>query len=252
MLLFLRFRKYSLVDATKCLENYLTTIKFLPQYFENIRSDDLDLMELIDAGYVLAMPERTANGELILMGLLKAFDTKKFNIFHVVRSTFLISACMLEEHESQIAGFVAIYDASELSMEYIAMHTWSVHKNISRFLQNFIPVRLKSIYIINLPKFLVPILNSLTNDKMKTRIHFCKDVEDLKPNFDTSLLLKEYGGKYSMAETVENIKEKISKRKDIISQTFDVEIDVKVKPEWACTTETDEGVFGSFRKLEID
>jgi hypothetical protein len=110
---------------------------------------------------------------------------------------------------------------------------------------------------VGLPSFARQLLNwglTFVNEKLKKRVVFVKDIEELKNFVDFQLLPLEYGGKVSIPEHVKFLKENLLKHRDLILTSIDIDADLKknLEVEEISEPEIDLGIPGSFRKLEFD
>jgi hypothetical protein len=135
--------------------------------------------------------------------------------------------------------------------------TLSDFKNIIHLLAHVLPLRLKAFYIVGLPSFARQLLNwglTFVHKKLKKRVFFVKDFEELKDFVDFQLLPLEYGGKLPIQEHVNFLKENLLEHRDSILKAIDIDADLKknLTVEEISEPEIDLGIAGNFRKLEID
>lgn len=167
------------------------------------------------------------------------------------RLSAVISAALLEEEETQIAGVATIIDHEGITMKHTSLFSVTDIVDFADCLKNAVG-RYKQLFLLNLPSFAVFLLDvarSTLSDKLKKRIVLPKSMADLGNYIDQSLLPKEYGGTLSEAEHMETFniyfREVRPKLENIRAKVIDWN---KVPDFKAKTTET----IGSFRKLEID
>lgn len=245
------------MNATSTFENFLISMKIFPQYFNDLDINDPNLEVLLNSGYLLVMPTRSVGGERIVLLRPQMFDTDKYTAGQSFRLHLLTLSSVLEEEETQISGVKYIMDLTNMPLNFLGLFTITDFRNLADLIHNSLPVRQKSIYFVNLPGFANTILQfvvSLLNEKMRKRVTFFKDMEELKSSLDSRLMPKEYGGEIPISKIVKNMKEIFLAHRENILRTADFEIKVKYVPKWAQTScgEIDAGAIGSFRKLEID
>jgi CRAL/TRIO domain len=168
------------------------------------------------------------------------------------RLSAVMSASLLEEEETQIAGVATIIDHEGISMKHTSLFTVSDIMDFTNCLKSAVG-RYKQLYLVNLPTFalfLLDVARSTLSEKLKKRITMPKNMSDLKNYMDTSILPKEYGGKLTEAEHMEIFNAYFrSVRPNLEELKKNSVIDWSKVPDY--NTSTSEAV-GSFRKLEID
>jgi hypothetical protein len=255
---FLRARKYSLPKSIKNLEYFISSIQLFPQYYEKFEAVfEEDSMKIFDSGYVLFMPERQKDGSRIILHQPKFIDLEKLSPTELIRKAMAIVTLINKENETQIAGVIHIFDMTDFPKRLLTYLTVSDYKSIIYLLAHVLPLRQKAFYIVGLPSFARQLLNwgmAFMHRKLKKRVVFVKDLEVLKNFVDFKLLPLEYGGKFSIPEHINFLKENLLKHRDLILSTIDIDADLKknLTVEEISEPEIDLGIAGSFRKLEID
>ncbi|XP_062553465.1 clavesin-1-like [Armigeres subalbatus] len=258
LLRFLRTKKFSIPAATEMLEKYLSIRQIYPNWFHNLDINDPEIEALVDTGYLFALPERDEHGRKIVFSSAGKFDTSRFTAAHLIRVHSLVVEALLDEEESQIAGYVHVIDDSDLSMAFLGIWSFTDIKNLANCVQNSLPMRQKENHFVNLPSFankLSDFILSVLSEKLKNRVFVHKSMEDLKTTVNPKLLPKEYGGTIPMAECVAQFKAFLKAKRDQLMALDDMQIEIsKNSAYWAESTDADiaAGVIGSFRKLEVD
>ncbi|XP_073987162.1 clavesin-1-like [Rhodnius prolixus] len=256
LLRFLRTKKYSLPLAQEMLERYLAIRQLYPDWFKKLDVDDPKMLELIDLGYCVALPERDEFGRKVIFTCTGKFDASKYTSTDMVRIHSLILESYMDDHENQIRGYTQIYDESGLSMNHLAIWSLTDIRNIIKCIQNSVPMRHKSTHFLNLPTSANKIFEfflALLNEKLKNRVMVHKSIDDLKKQINPDILPKEYGGKVPLADMIENMKKELRSRKEILLSLDNMEIDLTKKTKLVDDLEESvSGVAGSFRKLEVD
>ncbi|CAG9762111.1 unnamed protein product [Ceutorhynchus assimilis] len=257
LLRFLRTKKFSVPLACEMLERYLTIRQLYPQWFRNLDTEDKDLAEIINAGYLVPLLERD-NGRLVLFSCAGKFDPHKYTSAHMVRVHSLVTEALMDDEINQINGYTYINDESGFQMAHISLWSLTDVRNILRCIQNTTPMRHKANHFLNISASAIKLIEfavSLLNEKLKTRIFMYKSVEELHQKVDKKLLPKEYGGEVPLAEMVEKFKVFLKERREAILALDDmyIEIDEKSCP---LVSEMNEelgiGIDGSFKKLTVD
>ncbi|XP_055608419.1 clavesin-1-like [Uranotaenia lowii] len=258
LLRFLRTKKFSIPAATEMLEKYLSIRQIYPNWFHKLDINDPDLEAIIDSGYLFALPERDERGRKIVFSSAGKFDTSRFTAAQLIRVHSLVVESLLDEEESQIAGYVHIIDDSDLSMAFLGIWSFADIKSLAHCVQNSLPMRQKENHFVNLPPFankLSEFILSVLSDKLKDRVFVHKTMDDLKTKVNPKYLPKEYGGSVPMADCIAQFKAFVKAKRDQLVALDDMQIEItKSSAFWQDTTDADiaAGVIGSFRKLEVD
>lgn len=146
LLQFLRTKKYSNAAAFKLLENYLTAKFRYPKWFIYDDNDVVKMRELYSTGYIYPLMERDEEGRRIILVQVRKMDPAKYNSGDIIRLSALVSATVMEEHETQVAGFIAIIDYAEVTMKHIGVFSITDVKDYMDCLKNASVGRFKAFY----------------------------------------------------------------------------------------------------------
>ncbi|CAB3378958.1 Hypothetical predicted protein [Cloeon dipterum] len=173
LLRFLRCRKFSVPQAQELLERYLAIRQTYPHWFRNLDVNEADLLEIIDAGYIVPLPEKDCFGRQIILTRSKCLDAMKFNSTQMARLHSLVVEVLMDDEESQVRGFVHVNDEDGLSMSHLSMWSLADVRTMMNCIQKSTPMRLKGTHFINLPGIANAFFEffiSLLNDKLRGRI----------------------------------------------------------------------------------
>lgn len=258
LLRFLRTKKYSVQVACELLEKYMTVRQMFPNWFQNLDINDPALEAIIDSGYLFPLPERDEHGRRIIFSCASRFDATKFSSGQMARTHAMLVESVLDEEESQVAGYCYITDEGGLTMNHISLWSLVDLKKMSKCIQVSSPMRHKETHFINIPSFankLIEFALSLTSEKLKKRMFLDKNVEELKSRVNPALLPKEYGGSIPMDEMIAAFKVNLRKQRAKTLALDEMCIEVTGTPtNWLSNDDADieGGIVGSFRKLEVD
>ncbi|XP_034106465.1 clavesin-1 [Drosophila sulfurigaster albostrigata] len=258
LLRFLRTKKFSVPAACEMLERYLTIRQLFPQWFQQLDINDPAINEIFEAGYLVPLPQRDASGRQILFSVAGKFDPYKFTSVQMARVHSLICEALLDDEDSQVAGYVYVNDESGMNMGFVSLWSLTDLRSILKCIQNSTPMRHKQTHFVNIPHYANRIIElgvSMLSDKLKKRIIVHKNVEALKTKIDPAILPKEYGGTMPIAEMIREFKVKLQQRRAAILALDDMQIEItKEAANFAGNDigDIDAGVVGSFRKLEVD
>lgn len=176
----------------------------------------------------------------------------------MARTHALVVESLLDDEESQVAGYCYITDEAGLTMNHVSLWSLIDLKKMSKCIQVSSPMRHKETHFVNIPSFANKVIEfalSLTSDKLKKRMFLDKNIEDLKARVNPALLPKEYGGTIPMADMIATLKESLRKQRGKILGMDEMFIEVTGAPtNWLGNDDADIecGLMGSFRKLEVD
>lgn len=258
LLRFLRTKKFSVPVACELLEKYLTVRQVFPQWFQNLDINDPAIEAIVDSGYLFPLPERDEQGRRIIFSCASRFDATKYTSAQMARTHAMIVESLLDEEESQVAGYCYITDEGGLTMNHISLWSFLDLKKMSKCIQVSSPMRHKETHFVNIPSIANKVIEfalSLTSEKLRKRMFLDKNVEELKSRVNPDLLPAEYGGKMPMNEMIAKLKETLRKNREKTLALDNMLIDLDgASVNWLGNDDADieAGIVGSFRKLEVD
>ena len=236
----------------------MTVRQLFPNWFQNLDINDPSLEEIIDSGYLFPLPQRDEHGRRIIFSCASRFNASKFSSAQMAKTHALVVESLLDEQESQVAGYLYITDEAGLTMNHVSLWSLVDLKKMSKCIQVSSPMRHKETHFVNIPSFANKVIEfalSLTSEKLKKRMFLDKSIEDLKSRVDPALLPKEYGGTVSMDDMIAEFKDNLRKQRAKTLALDEMFIEVTGTPtNWLGNDEADieGGLMGSFRKLEVD
>ena len=115
---------------------------------------------------------------------------------NICRMVFYMMDRVLERPRTLHNGVVVVHDMNHLSRANMDRR---VVKILPKALFGHLPIAIKAVYILNAPTFFKVIFTMISklafSSKMKDRIHFITNLEELHEKVDRDLLLVEHGGK---------------------------------------------------------
>merc|ERR1712127_559675 len=105
ILRFLRMQKFEIKESCEILDKYLTMRCQYPSWFQNLDCKDAALSELIDLGYIFALPNRDSQGRRVIFSKASAFDPSRFTTSDMMRAHILTFETLLNNEENQVRGF---------------------------------------------------------------------------------------------------------------------------------------------------
>jgi hypothetical protein len=256
LLRFLRAKKYSILKATQALENYLLSPRICPNYYKSLDVLDPTLSALYDTGCFLLSPGRDADGCRFVVERPAVIDAEKFTFLDWIRAAFLLAECGLDNEETQISGIKFLLDYSGIQLNFLGMISFTDIKNFLEIVMSSMAYRIKAIYLLNMPSIVVHIHEfamKFVSKKLKKRIILVKDVSELKNYMaDVSLLPEEYGGKFSIEDSLKFTKEYLLENRQSVLLLNEMDVDLVDRGAAKSDGSLGFGAEGSFRKLEID
>uniref|UniRef100_A0A336M0H0 CSON009693 protein n=1 Tax=Culicoides sonorensis TaxID=179676 RepID=A0A336M0H0_CULSO len=258
LLRFLRTKKFSIPAACEILERYMTVRQIYPHWFQKLDIEDPDIEAIIKSGYLVPLLERDANGRQVILSCAGKFDVNRFTSAQMARAHSLVCEVLLDDEESQVAGYAHVNDESGLTMGILSLWSLVDLKNMLKCIQNSTPMRHRETHFINLPPFAMKFIEfgmSVISDKLKNRVVLHKSLDELKAKVDPKILPKEYGGTVPMSEMIDKFVVKCRQNRLKILALDDMFIEItKNSPYWQEVedNEIESGMCGSFRKLQVD
>lgn len=258
LLRFLRTKKFSIPAACEMLERYMTIRQIYSHWFQKLDIEDPDVRAIMESGYLVPLLERDDQGRQVVLSCAGKFDVNRFTSAQMARAHSLLCEVLLDDEESQVAGYIHVNDETGLTMSLLSLWSFVDLKNMLKCIQNSTPMRHRETHFINLPPFASKFIEfgmSVLSDKLKSRVILHKSLDDLKAKINPSILPKEYGGTVPVADMIAKFVERCKQSRLRILALDDMYIEItKNSPFWQeCEDqEIESGMCGSFRKLEVD
>lgn len=168
-----------------------------PEVFELVDNPKV-LENFIHSGALVPLREgRAKDGTFVIAAKLGRGYSDSGDFVKFIALCVLSLEKLLEKEEVQIFGFTLINDPSELALSYVPfMATYA--KTMSSLMQDAMPVRLKSLNLVNESRIidvLYAILTKFMKEKMKNRIQLHgNDFKTLHEKIDPRFLPFALGG----------------------------------------------------------
>ncbi|XP_063222922.1 alpha-tocopherol transfer protein-like isoform X10 [Bacillus rossius redtenbacheri] len=197
LILFLHSR-YDNVEKTKqAIESYCTLKTLTPEIFSNRDVLGKDIQDMVDICEIVMLPAATAEGYRVLMFRFTDYSASKYFLVPSLKG-FCMSCDFHISENGLLPGVVAVFDMKGLSIFHIfRIHPFSMVKKILHYLQDCLPVRVKSIHLINaifLAGKLLALIKPFLKKELAEMIHVHSSVEGLREFLPLDILPSEYGG----------------------------------------------------------
>ncbi|KAG7300963.1 hypothetical protein JYU34_015316 [Plutella xylostella] len=254
LLRFLRTKKYSVPQACSMLERYLTIRQMHPQWFHKLDPLDPKIAAVIDAGYLVPLPKRDALGRRVILSAIGRYDPHVFDSNTMAKVHSLIVELLLDEPRSQLQGYTHVNDEAGMQMPHLSLWSLTDVRTMLNCIQNSTPMRHKCTHFVNIPHYGTKFFEfcvSLLSDKLKDRVMFHRNAEELVKHVDPAILPKEYGGTVPLRDMIEELKRNLLARRNELMALDDMCVDLHALGKNDLTQDVHSTV-GSFRKLELD
>ncbi|KAF7265331.1 alpha-tocopherol transfer protein-like [Rhynchophorus ferrugineus] len=273
LLRFLRFKKFSVVQAQEAIERYILLRQTFGVAFNCLDITIPMMQELTDLGYIFACPKRDSKGRRVIVTRPGVFDLDRFTNGDMCRIHGIAYETLMEDEENQVRGFVHFADGSGVGFAYLTLFTIREAVRIVKNGEKTLPMRHKEVHGVHVHpsmKFVLDWGMTLVSEKIKSRVRLYNSMDEVLEvgQIERDVLPKEYGGTMPMAEMIELWKEELKKSHPTLMSHDEMAVNEELfsrrEKEGAvsalkrngvsCGSEKDAlcGVTGNFRKLEVD
>lgn len=263
ILRFLRMQKFEIKESCEILEKYLTMRCQYPSWFQNLDCQDPSLSALIDAGYILVLPDKDQYGRRVIFSRAAAFDPTKYNISDMMRAHIMTFETLLNDEENQVKGFTYVFDEEAVSWSQLSLWTPSEVSKAFSCCERALPMRHREIHFLNLPwtmSLIFQFAKSLLSEKIRNRFRTHSNVESLKRVVEPSVLPKEYGGRLPLSECISSWRLELEEGRQSLMELDSMKVDMatsnclvrkKSRHDSGSGSEV-LGMMGNMRKHEVE
>ncbi|GFR17384.1 alpha-tocopherol transfer protein-like [Trichonephila clavata] len=196
---FLRARKYDVDNALGQLNNYFNLITSHPELYECLDKDKMD--KLTSCNFFNILPFRDNDGCLVLTCRIENWNPDDINVQIVLCTLTALLYCLELYPANQITGVRIIFDAKNYSFKQLRCFVPRYVPLIAKALRNCLPVRFKSIHIVNeafVFRYAWSVLKLVLTEKIKSRMFFHGgNIKEIHEHIPKEVLPQEYGGEYT-------------------------------------------------------
>ncbi|XP_060519355.1 clavesin-2-like [Cylas formicarius] len=275
LLRFLRFKKFSVVQAQEALERYVLLRQTFGVAFNCLDITIPMMRDLTDLGYMFASPKRDSKGRRVIIARPGVFDLDRFTNADMCRIHGIVYETLMEDEENQVRGFVHFADGGGVGFAYLTLFTIREAVRIVKNGEKTLPMRHKEVHGFNIHpsmKFALDWGMGLISEKIRSRVRLYSNLDECLEagHVERGVLPKEYGGEMPMAQMIELWKEELFEAHPVLMSNDDMEVNEAMFSQKAkegavsalkrggisCGSEKDThslcGITGNFRKLEVD
>ncbi|EAA11024.5 AGAP005383-PA [Anopheles gambiae str. PEST] len=258
LLRFLRVRKFSHLAACETLERYLVSRQRFPAWYSKLDTAEPWVQVMIDSEFVVPLG-RDELGRVVFLVRYANLDIDRFEVTDQIRFFTMVFETICHDELNQIAGLVCVFDETNVPMRAFAQWSLTDIKNYIDCVTKALPLRVKEVHVVNLPLFGAAVgewIMSCCSEKLRSRLKCYRSMDEFAGKCNLlSLMPKEYyGGKQEAMDLKRQLRESLDRCRNIILALDDMKVDEKrcllVKSQ--TKPGGDEGMIGSFRKLDVD
>ncbi|XP_052760564.1 alpha-tocopherol transfer protein-like [Mya arenaria] len=178
LLRFLRFRKFSQLEARKALEKFWTVRTGRPEWFTGGDPADPVLNKVLKMGLICSPRRRDKHGRRVIFSRLAGMDMeylKQIGMSKVYQVVTLVYDWLVWDEHVQIEGVVTVVDYDGLTMQLVTTFSnREFKKEYMEYFQKALPIRLKSMNAFHEPPFfdaVWAISSAFMSQKLKDRFH---------------------------------------------------------------------------------
>ncbi|XP_075164994.1 alpha-tocopherol transfer protein-like [Haematobia irritans] len=255
---FLRGSKYSIEKAKQKIDMFYAYKTKYPELFVATDADEENFRKLHKTGFLsgLVKPANDIGPRVFLFRL--NYSPEEFNVDELFRySTTLYELYIMNDPYSGINGVIIVLDFAEATTGHIMPVSLNATKQFVTFYVDALPVRVKHILLINVPKFVQQFLNLLLPhlpEKIRSRVTICgSNIDEFGDKLPKKYLPKEYGGENGSVDQFPRVNEKLwNDNREYLKENLKYGSDESLRIGKPFNFNDDLGMGGTFRKLNVD
>ncbi|XP_018053069.1 PREDICTED: alpha-tocopherol transfer protein-like [Atta colombica] len=200
ILRFLRVCKFNLEKTKIRMQNYYKQRFCLPEWYMNKNPFRPELQELLDLGIILPLRKPDNHGRLVMIIYGTRHDPKKHKIADIAKIAVMMTEIAIKNYTTvSVYGCSLFLDVANPTIQHALQMRPQVIMNLVHGWQSSYPLRIQSINIINVNKYIDIILRmfrSFMIEKMKNRLHVYSQsaMQDCFKDIPANILPVEFGG----------------------------------------------------------
>ncbi|KAJ8916014.1 hypothetical protein NQ315_010882 [Exocentrus adspersus] len=253
--LFLQSCYYSNEMAKTSIDNYFTVKTMCPDIFGNRNPDNSQLHTAVNIMVISVLPKQTPDEYSVIFIKLINSDPDLYNYPLQIRCFDMLTLLTLHR-EGPKKGMIILVDMKGIVFGHLLKLSVVVMKKFFYYLQEAMPIRLKSLEFFNIVPFMDKIL-ALMKPFMKKELldslYLHTTMESLYSRVPKDLLPQDYGGSCeSLGVLHEKFKALLRDNQEFFTFEDSQVVDESLRPGKPKNINEVFGVDGTFKKLEVD
>ncbi|XP_055590417.1 uncharacterized protein LOC129742534 [Uranotaenia lowii] len=196
LILFIHSNYFDMDAAKRTIEAYYTFRSSYKDFFGNRDILEPSMRQAMDVVSINILPGLTPLGYRVLLAKIIDSDTKKFNLANLLKMAFMcLDKILLEDGCDE--GAILMIDMNGLHIGHLSKLGVFTLKNFIWYIQEALPIRLKSIHLINVVPFIDKILMMIKpfiKKELLEMFQIHQKVETVFPNVPQAMFPIEYDG----------------------------------------------------------
>ncbi|KAL1430476.1 hypothetical protein MTO96_014920 [Rhipicephalus appendiculatus] len=146
LVMFLRSRWSDVESTFRVVKNYFRARRDMPDYFKNLTPSNIPYKAVCTQHKLMMDFQRKRS-----FGTISAWRPSMCSLTDLTRCLIVLTESHLTVEETQMGGFVSVFDVEGLSLYHMAHLTPRYFLRILHVLQDCLPLRTEKIYVVNNP-----------------------------------------------------------------------------------------------------
>lgn len=199
LLMFLRSRRYDVQSSFRAMKNYFRAHRDMPEFFNNLMPATIPYKSVCtEHNLVMVSKERDRLGRSVGLLRIGAWNPSACSLNDLTRCLIVLTESHLTVEETQIGGFVSVFDMEGLGLHHLAHLTPRYFMKILHVLQDCLPLRTEKIYVVNNPSIfalLFAAAKPFLHRKLLSKIELLGyDFRKLQALVPADVISKKHGG----------------------------------------------------------
>uniref|UniRef100_A0A1B6KMT6 CRAL-TRIO domain-containing protein n=1 Tax=Graphocephala atropunctata TaxID=36148 RepID=A0A1B6KMT6_9HEMI len=252
--LFMHSCYYKLENTKRAIETYYTMKTSVPEFFDNRSLGCPGIKHILNVCRMCVLPKPTQRGFYVLFAKLQVTEPAQFYLDDAIKLLFMVIDTHLRA-QGTAPGMVFLFDMQGVTLGHLTRINLSSVRKYFVYVQEAMPVRLKSIHIINVNPVMTHIMSIIRPFIHKQHLqyihlHSPEEVKELYEFVPREILPKDYQGEEASLETLtKETSEEVRASADWFKRDEKLRTDESKRQG---KTEDTFSIQGSFKKLDID